>query len=207
MPSPPVFSFFGRFRARPAVETIIPQRTFADVILPPATRQTLDDALAQVHNHVLIFGRWGLGERHATGLGLAFNFAAPRAPERRSVPKPSRTRSEAVLLFDEADPIAARRSVGVAFPHQREANTTVNVLLRELEGFNGVVIFATNLAANFDPAFARAPTSAWQVAATSRTRCSRPSRWPQQNRDPMSPSASINATSSARWRRCYRPSQ
>jgi SpoVK/Ycf46/Vps4 family AAA+-type ATPase len=28
-------------------------------------------------------------------------------------------------------------------------------LLRELEAFNGVVIFATNLAANFDPAFER----------------------------------------------------
>jgi len=32
---------------------------------------------------------------------------------------------------------------------------TVNVLLRELEAFNGIVIFATNLAANFDPAFER----------------------------------------------------
>ncbi len=31
----------------------------------------------------------------------------------------------------------------------------VNVLLQELESFNGVVIFATNLAANFDPAFER----------------------------------------------------
>jgi AAA+ superfamily predicted ATPase len=31
----------------------------------------------------------------------------------------------------------------------------VNVLLRELETFSGVVIFATNLAANFDPAFER----------------------------------------------------
>jgi SpoVK/Ycf46/Vps4 family AAA+-type ATPase len=29
------------------------------------------------------------------------------------------------------------------------------VLLRELEAFNGIVIFATNLAANFDPAFER----------------------------------------------------
>jgi AAA+ superfamily predicted ATPase len=29
------------------------------------------------------------------------------------------------------------------------------VLLRELEAFNGVVIFATNLAVNFDPAFER----------------------------------------------------
>jgi AAA+ superfamily predicted ATPase len=31
----------------------------------------------------------------------------------------------------------------------------VNVLLKELESFRGVVIFATNLAANFDPAFER----------------------------------------------------
>ena len=29
------------------------------------------------------------------------------------------------------------------------------MLLQELESFNGVVIFATNLAANFDPAFER----------------------------------------------------
>jgi SpoVK/Ycf46/Vps4 family AAA+-type ATPase len=32
---------------------------------------------------------------------------------------------------------------------------TVNVLLRELKAFNGIVIFAANLAANFDPAFER----------------------------------------------------
>ena len=37
----------------------------------------------------------------------------------------------------------------------RESNTVISVLLQELEGFNGVVIFATNLAANFDPAFER----------------------------------------------------
>jgi GrpB-like predicted nucleotidyltransferase (UPF0157 family) len=34
-------------------------------------------------------------------------------------------------------------------PHDRESNLTVNVLLRELEAFSGIVIFATNLAANF----------------------------------------------------------
>ncbi|HYW50444.1 MAG TPA: AAA family ATPase, partial [Gemmatimonadaceae bacterium] len=62
---------------------------------------------------------------------------------------------DAVLFFDEADAIAARRTMATGMPYQRESNTTVNVLLRELEGFNGVVIFATNLAANFDPAFER----------------------------------------------------
>src|SRR5215213_462998 len=61
----------------------------------------------------------------------------------------------AVLFFDEADAIASRRSTSVDHGFQRESNAVVSVLLQELEWFNGVVIFATNLAANFDPAFER----------------------------------------------------
>jgi SpoVK/Ycf46/Vps4 family AAA+-type ATPase len=61
----------------------------------------------------------------------------------------------AVLLFDEADSIATRRSTSPDQAAAREANTVVNVLLEELESFRGVAIFATNLAANFDPAFER----------------------------------------------------
>jgi SpoVK/Ycf46/Vps4 family AAA+-type ATPase len=60
-----------------AVESIVSRRTFDDVILPPATRHALDTALAQVTQHDLIFNRWGLGDRHPTGLALAFNFAGP----------------------------------------------------------------------------------------------------------------------------------
>jgi SpoVK/Ycf46/Vps4 family AAA+-type ATPase len=62
---------------------------------------------------------------------------------------------DAVLFFDEADAIASRRSTDVSRGTQRETNTVVNVLLQELERFDGVVIFATNLAVNFDPAFER----------------------------------------------------
>jgi len=62
---------------------------------------------------------------------------------------------DAVLFFDEADAIAGRRFQNVTQGYQREANTVVNVLLKELEDFAGVVIFATNMAANFDPAFER----------------------------------------------------
>jgi SpoVK/Ycf46/Vps4 family AAA+-type ATPase len=61
----------------------------------------------------------------------------------------------AVLFFDEADAIAMRRSTSVDHGFQRESNTVVSVLLQELEWYSGVVIFATNLAANFDPAFER----------------------------------------------------
>src|SRR3954470_20544593 len=176
-------------RGRRAVESIVPRRTFEDVILPPATRRALDAALAQVTQHDLIFNRWGLGERHPTGLALAFNFAGPpgtgkticakaiahslgrrlllvRYAELESLwmgetPKNvaaifrSAHEQGAVLLFDEADAIAARRSTSVDFGFQRESNTVVTVLLQELESYNGVVIFATNLAANFDPAFER----------------------------------------------------
>jgi SpoVK/Ycf46/Vps4 family AAA+-type ATPase len=189
MASPLLSLFTGRSWAR-AVETITPQRTFADVILPAATRRSLDEALAQVRNHSLIFTRWGLGERHSAGLGLAFNFVGPPGTGKticaeaianqlgmkllvvnyaevesmwagetpKNIVSAFRSAAEqrALLFFDEADAIAGRRSTaGSNLPYQREANITVNVLLRELEAFNGVVIFATNLAANFDPAFER----------------------------------------------------
>jgi SpoVK/Ycf46/Vps4 family AAA+-type ATPase len=188
MPSPLLSFLTGRAPAR-GVEVITPQRTFADVILPPATRRALEEALAQVRNHSLIFTRWGLGERHTSGLGLAFNFAGPpgtgkticaeaiahslgrkllvvdyaevesmwmgETPKNIVAAFRAATEHGAVLFFDEADAIAGRRSSGSRLPQDREANITVNVLLRELESFNGVVIFATNLAANFDPAFER----------------------------------------------------
>jgi SpoVK/Ycf46/Vps4 family AAA+-type ATPase len=67
-----------------------------------------------------------------------------------------RAREEnSVLFFDEADAIASRRSSLPDHGFLREANTVVSVLLQELESFNGVVIFATNMASNLDPAFER----------------------------------------------------
>jgi len=171
------------------VDAVVPRRSFDDVILPPATRRSLEQALTHVTRHDLIFNRWGLGERHPTSLALAFNFAgAPgtgkticaeaiahalgrrllivRYAEVESMwmgetPKNIvatfrlARKENAVLLFDEADAIAAKRSATLDHGFVRETNTVINVLLQELERFSGVVIFATNLAANFDPAFER----------------------------------------------------
>src|SRR5262245_31367534 len=75
--SNPILSFFTGRGSRRAVETVTPERTLADVVLPPQTRRALDQALAQVRNHSLIFRSWGLGERHTSGRGLTFNFAGP----------------------------------------------------------------------------------------------------------------------------------
>src|SRR5262245_60731216 len=185
----PLISFFTNLASRRVVETVTPERTLADVVLPPQTRCSLDQALAQVRNHTLIFHRCGLGERHTSGRGLAFNFAGPPGTGKticaeaiahardtkllvvdyaeaesmwfgetpKNIVGTFRAAAEqnAVLFFDEADAIATRRSSGAPMPHDRETNLTINVLLRELEAFNGIVIFATNLAANFDPAFER----------------------------------------------------
>jgi SpoVK/Ycf46/Vps4 family AAA+-type ATPase len=184
----PFARLFG-ISGRRAVENVAPRRTFDDVILSPKTRRTLEIALAQVTQHDLIFEGWGLGQRHSTGLGLAFNFAGPPGTGKticaeaiaqslgrqllvvryaelesmwmgetsKNVSAIFRTAREeqAVLFFDEADAIAARRSTSVDSGAQRELNSVVNVLLQELENYTGVVIFATNLAANFDPAFER----------------------------------------------------
>jgi len=174
---------------RELVDASIPARTFDDVILPAPTRHALEQALQQIRKRELIFDRWGLGERHASGRGLAFNFAGPSGTGKticaeaianalhkklllvrysemeslwagetgKNVAAVFRAASnqDAVLFFDEADAIASRRFSSVTQGYQREANTVVNVLLKELEDFDGVVIFATNLAANFDPAFER----------------------------------------------------
>ena len=185
----PLISFLTGLGSRRVVETVVPARTLSEVVLPPQTRRTLDQALAEVRNHNLIFTRWGLGERHTSGRGLAFNFAGPPGTGKticaeaiahalgkkllvvdyaeaesmwlgetpKNIVAAFRAASEqnAVLFFDEADAIATRRSIGAGSAPDRERNLTVNVLLRELETSNGIVIFATNLAANFDRGFER----------------------------------------------------
>lgn len=185
----PLISFLTSLTSRRVLETVTPERTLADVVLPAQTRRTLEQALAQVRNHTLIFERWGLGERHALGRGLAFHFAGPpgtgktlcaeaiahalgmkllvvdyaqaesmwfgETPKNIAGAFRAAAEQNAVLFFDEADAIATRRSSGAILPHERESNVTINVLFRELEAFNGIVIFATNLAANLDPAFER----------------------------------------------------
>jgi hypothetical protein len=63
-------------------------------------------------------------------------------------------RSNAVLLFDEADALFGRRSE-VKDAHDRYANLEIAYLLQRMEEHDGPVILATNLAKNMDQAFTR----------------------------------------------------
>jgi len=59
-----------------------------------------------------------------------------------------------VLFFDEADALFGKRSE-VSDAHDRYANIETSYLLQRLERHNGIVVLASNLAANLDKAFAR----------------------------------------------------
>ena len=113
---------------------------------PPGTGKTIcAEALAYALNKKLLVVRYAELESRWVGqtskhVATVFRSAA---------------RQDAVLFFDEADAIAGRRFTSMNAAYEREANAIVNVLLHELETFPGVVIFATNLAANIDPAFER----------------------------------------------------
>ena len=80
--SSPLLSFFsGRFAGRRTVETIVPERTFNDVILPPATRATLDQALSRLAEfdpeqaHIVELRYFGglTVEETASALGISEN--------------------------------------------------------------------------------------------------------------------------------------
>ncbi len=59
-----------------------------------------------------------------------------------------------VLLFDEADALFGRRTE-LHDAHDRFANVETSYLLQRLEQHHGVVVLATNLRNNLDPAFIR----------------------------------------------------
>ena len=113
---------------------------------PPGTGKTIcAEALAYALGKRLLVVRYSELESRWVGQTAKHVASVFRAAERQ----------DAVLFFDEADAIAGRRFTAVNAAYEREANAVVSVLLNELEHSPGVVIFATNLAANIDPAFER----------------------------------------------------
>ncbi len=63
-------------------------------------------------------------------------------------------RTRAVLVFDEADSLFAKRTE-VKSSNDRNANQEVNHLLQRMESFEGVIILTTNMEKSIDEAFVR----------------------------------------------------
>ncbi len=63
------------------------------------------------------------------------------------------SRHNAVLFFDEADSFLGKRLENVTQSTDTAVNLTRSVMLLQLTQYEGVVVFATNLMRNYDPAF------------------------------------------------------
>ena len=62
--------------------------------------------------------------------------------------------SNVILFFDEADSLFGKRTE-VKDSNDKYANQETSYILQRIESYDGMVILATNLARNFDPAFMR----------------------------------------------------
>lgn len=63
--------------------------------------------------------------------------------------------TDSILFFDEADSILGKRLTNVTQSADHGVNLSRSVMLLQLDAFEGIVIFATNLPENFDGAFVR----------------------------------------------------
>ncbi len=63
-------------------------------------------------------------------------------------------KNNVILFFDEADALFGTRSQ-VQDAKDRYANTEVSYLLQRMEAYDGIVLMATNIKGNMDPAFMR----------------------------------------------------
>jgi len=158
-----------------------------DVILTTHTRNELEESLAKLKFHKVIYEDWGFSEVDKLGRSSILNFygkpgtgktlTAEAFAGRLDLPIikvgiaeiESKLMGEtskniqkvfqdaydqnAVLFFDEADTLLGKRLSSVTQGVDNEINAMRSTMLIELEKFDGVVIFATNFAKNYDEAF------------------------------------------------------
>jgi SpoVK/Ycf46/Vps4 family AAA+-type ATPase len=111
---------------------------------PPGTGKTISaEAIAYALKRKFLSVPYQLLESKYVGetpknIAKAFEFA---------------TEHKAVLFFDEADSFLGKRLENVTQSSDTAVNLTRSVMLIQLSSFEGIVIFATNLISNYDPAF------------------------------------------------------
>ncbi|KGR73549.1 ATP-binding protein [Ureibacillus manganicus] len=113
---------------------------------PPGTgKSMLAEAIAKQLNKKIFFVNYAELESKFVGetpknIRKAFNMAKE---------------NDAVLVFDEADSFLGKRLTNVSQSADYGVNITRSVMLIEIEKFEGIVIFTTNLLGNYDDAFRR----------------------------------------------------
>ena len=98
---------------------------------------TLHRSLKRVHMPNIV-SKW-VGE---TGQNIVKLFEAAKT-------------GNAIMLLDEADALMSKRSEQTSKATDRYANMEINILLQEVERFDGITILTTNLPNSLDPALER----------------------------------------------------
>ncbi len=121
--------------------------------------------------------------RGAAGLPRQIQFPAGRASgscgqiHRGDGKKLSRIfgeaeKSMAILFFDEADVLFAKRTE-IKESHDKYSNMEIAFLLQKMEEYEGISILATNYLQNFDSAFRRSRTKNAVMISAEPGLCSR----------------------------------
>ena len=164
---------------------VAPRYTWSDLVLAPATREGLEDALTELRHKRLMYTGWGLRKVVKKTKGISLLFAGPpgtgktMAAEaiahelRKPLHEVNYAQMENLWVGETEKNIErvftkAIEDEAVLFFDEADAvffrrgfmtapwmNRDVNVLLSHIENFPGVVILATNLARTLDKALDR----------------------------------------------------
>ncbi|MEB3179461.1 MAG: ATP-binding protein [Nostocaceae cyanobacterium] len=100
------------------------------------------------------------------------------------------TSENAVLFFDEADSFLGKRLENVSQSTDTAVNLTRSVMIMQLSSFEGIVVFATNLIRNYDPAFIS--RIRWKIQFDLPDRAARAEIWKAQIPDKLPVDGSVN---------------
>ena len=165
----------------------IPRLCLDEVILSKSTRLQLEEGMAKLRFHKIIYEDWNFQKIDKQGKAVILNFFGEPGTgktltaegfagsinksiiklgiaelESKFMGETSKNiqtifkvakENDSVLFFDEADTLLGKRLSSVTQGIDNEVNAMRSTLLIELEKFDGVAIFATNFAKNYDEAF------------------------------------------------------
>jgi hypothetical protein len=165
-------------------ERVVVKQTWQDCVLTEDVQTQVLALIGRTEQAHVVSERWGYRARMPRGTGVAALFSGPpgtgktmvagliasqlglelyRVDASRWIGQPEAQRSRlldaaedghALLLFDEADALFARRTQ-VRSSNDRYANLEVNYLLQRLDSFEGIAILTTNAGTSIDQAFKR----------------------------------------------------
>ena len=152
---------------RSRVETALNQIHFHDVLYHEWNLQKIDPNGRRVA--INLFGPPGTGKsfcseaiaHHLCKKIIKVNYAEIESKYVGETPKnitaafAKARETDSVLFFDEADSILGKRLTSVTQSADHGVNVSRSVMLLQLDNFDGVVVFASNLPGNYDAAFVR----------------------------------------------------